>query len=55
MPNKIIEVKSTWTYKCKLDNIFHKEKATKELGYTYEFWVFDSKGKRLSEEELLFI
>jgi hypothetical protein len=52
---KIIEVKSTWTYKCKLDNIFHKEKATKELGYTYEFWVFDSKGKRLSEEELLFV
>jgi hypothetical protein len=55
---KIIEVKSIWTYKCKLDNIFHKEQATKELGYTYEFWVFQlqrSQGKRLSEEELLFI
>lgn len=53
--HKIIEVKSTWTYKCKLDNIFLKEKATKELGYDYEFWVFDKQGKRLSEEELLFI
>lgn len=53
--NKLIEVKSTWTYKCKKDNVFEKEKATKECGYDYEFWVFDSKGKRLSEEELLFI
>jgi hypothetical protein len=53
--HKIIEVKSTWTYKCKLDNVFVKEKATKELEYDYEFWVFDKTGKRLSEEELLFI
>jgi hypothetical protein len=53
--NKIIEVKSTWTYKCKRDNVFHKEKATKEKGFTYEFWVFDNKGKKISEEELLFI
>lgn len=53
--NKIIEVKSTWTYKCKEDNIFLKEKATKEHGYNYEFWIFDNKGKKLTEEELLFI
>ena len=53
--NKIIEVKSTWTYKCKQDNISLKEKATKEYGYDYEFWIFDKKGKLLSEEELLFI
>lgn len=53
--NKIIEVKSTWTYKCKKDNVFEKEKATKEQGYDYEFWVFDNKGRKISEEELLFI
>ena len=53
--NKIIEVKSIWTYKCKKDNVLEKEKATKEQGYDYEFWVFDSKGRKLSEEEILFI
>lgn len=44
--NKIIEVKSTWTYKCKTDNIKEKEEATKALGYDYEIWVYDAKGKK---------
>ncbi len=44
--NQIIEVKSTWTYKCKNDNIKEKTNATKEAGYEYEIWVFDSKGNR---------
>jgi len=44
---KIIEVKSTWTYKCKTDNIELKKNATIALGYTYEIWCFDGKGKRI--------
>jgi hypothetical protein len=42
--NKIIEVKSTWTYKCKLDKIQEKSLATKSQGYNYEIWIFDDKG-----------
>jgi len=41
--NKIIEVKSTWTYNCKLDNIQEKMNATKE-NYDYDIWIFDSNG-----------
>ena len=40
---KIIEVKSTWTYKCKNDNILHKKQATETLGYLYEIWIYDNK------------
>jgi hypothetical protein len=43
--NKIIEAKSTWTYACKTDNIEEKSEATRELGYNYEIWIFDSKGR----------
>lgn len=42
--NMIIEVKSTWTYKCKQDNIKEKAEATIAAGYTYEIWVFDRNG-----------
>ncbi len=41
--NKIIEVKSTWTYKCKDDKIKEKAEATRALGYKYEIWIFDDK------------
>lgn len=44
--NKIIEVKSIWTYKCKADNIPHKTEATKAAGYNYEIWVYDGKGNK---------
>lgn len=50
--NKIIEVKSTWTYKCKTDNIKQKADATKAKGFTYEIWIFDSKGNRVNMEDL---
>ena len=43
--NKCVEVKSTWTAKKKIDNIFLKQNAGKELGYLYEIWVYDNKGK----------
>lgn len=45
--NKMIEVKSTWTLDKKLDKIFHKQKAAKELGYDYEIRVYSEKGKLL--------
>lgn len=45
--NKIIEVKSTWTYKCKTDNIELKKKATLNTGYAYEIWCYAKKGKRV--------
>jgi hypothetical protein len=44
--NMIIEVKSTWTYTCKEDNIEQKANATKLRGFTYEIWIYDSKGNK---------
>jgi hypothetical protein len=45
--NTLIEVKSTWTYKCTTDNVHIKEAAAKTLGYNYEIWVFNGKGERV--------
>lgn len=45
--NKCIEVKSTWTFRKKKDNIFIKKNAAKDLGYDYEIWVYDNKGNRV--------
>jgi|694.fasta_scaffold102911_2 hypothetical protein len=45
--NKCIEVKSTWTFQKKKDNIFLKQSAAKELGYNYEIWVYNSKGNKV--------
>jgi len=47
--NKIIEVKSTWTYQCKKDNIEEKAKATRQNSYQYEIWIYNTKGKRVYE------
>jgi hypothetical protein len=44
--NKIIEVKSSWTYKCKEDNVLLKKKTCEDQGYKYEIWCFDSKGNK---------
>jgi L-rhamnose mutarotase len=44
--NKIIEVKSTWTYNCKTDNIELKSDATKAAGYNYEIWIYNNKGNK---------
>jgi hypothetical protein len=44
--NKIIEVKSDWTYKSKQDNIEEKANATKSAGYIYEIWIYDRKGNK---------
>jgi hypothetical protein len=43
--NKCIEVKSTWTFKKKMDCVFLKQYAAKELGYNYEIWIYNNKGE----------
>ena len=45
--NKLIEVKSTWTLRCKRDNIQLKRNACEEQGFRYEIWCFDAKGNRV--------
>ena len=45
--NMCIEVKSTWTAEKNKDNIFKKQQAGKDLGYTYEIWIYNSKGKKV--------
>jgi hypothetical protein len=47
--NKCIEVKSNWTAKINQDNIFLKQNAGKELGYLYEIWVYNGRGKFLEK------
>jgi hypothetical protein len=46
--NKIIEVKSTWTYKCTTDNVNEKAAACVTAGYNYETWVYNAKGHRVN-------
>ncbi len=45
--NKMIEVKSNWTLDKKLDKVFLKQKAAKQLGYDYEIRVYSEKGTLL--------
>ena len=41
--NRIIEIKSTWTYTKYIDKNMAKLNACKEQGYDFEFWVYDKK------------
>jgi hypothetical protein len=43
--NKIIEVKSDFTFLYDLDVNHIKMQATKNEGYNYEIWIFNKKGK----------
>ncbi len=45
--NKCIEVKSTWTFGKKKDNVLDKMKEAKEQGFLYEIWVYDNKGNKV--------
>lgn len=45
--NKIIEVKSTWTYACKEDNVQLKKQACEAHGYIFEFFCYNGKGVRV--------
>jgi hypothetical protein len=49
--NKIIEVKSTYTYIAKNGNVQLKAEATRKLGYDYEIWIFGDKGEFYTEEQ----
>jgi hypothetical protein len=42
--NKIIEVKSTWTYKIQIDKNNAKAETCRSLGFNFEFWIFDKSG-----------
>ena len=50
--NRIIEVKSTWTYSCKTDYIKEKQQACIDAGYNYEIWCYDRAGKKVSIADL---
>jgi hypothetical protein len=44
--NKCIEVKSEWTIKRQGEsNVRAKQAGAKLLGYLYEVWIFDDKGR----------
>jgi hypothetical protein len=45
--NRCVEVKSTYTKKINLQNVFLKQEAAKNLGYKYELWVYNNKGNKL--------
>jgi hypothetical protein len=49
--NKIIEVKSQWTYGIKKSNIQLKAQAVKNEGCDYEIWIFDSKRNKIIKTE----
>ena len=42
---RCIEVKSSWTFQKKRDNVLEKQNAVKLAGYECEIWVFDAKGE----------
>ena len=46
--NKCIEVKSSYTYKKNEQINILKQEAAKNLGYDFEFWIYDSKGNRIN-------
>lgn len=45
--NKCIEVKSTWTFEKQKNEVLLKQKASKELGYKYEIWIYNGKGEKI--------
>jgi hypothetical protein len=45
--NRLIEVKSTQTYKWHKQEVLIKKKACEEQGFLYEIWCFDVKGNRV--------
>ena len=41
--NRIIEVKSTWTYESHINKNLQKQKTSLDNGFNYEFWIFNNK------------
>jgi hypothetical protein len=50
--NKIIEVKSDYTYKINTDKILSKSDFAIKQGFDYEIWIFNHKGIKLNPEDL---
>jgi hypothetical protein len=48
---RIIEVKSDFTFRIHKENVFLKQKFAKQIGYKYEIYVFNSKGKLIKKYE----
>jgi hypothetical protein len=46
--NRIIEVKSTWTFQK--PDVLLRQQAGKKLGYKYEIWKYDKKGNKTCYE-----
>ena len=46
--NRCIEVKSLYTYNNNKSINLLKEEAAKNLGYNFEFWIYDNKGNRIN-------
>jgi hypothetical protein len=49
--NKIIEVKSIWTYKKDKDKIKLTQQSAEDNGYLFECWIFNSSKKRIIIDE----
>ena len=47
--NKIIEVKSEYTYEAAYSLNIRKKKACLNLGISFEFWIYDPKGSKKIE------
>jgi hypothetical protein len=48
--NKIIEVKSTYTYEKYIYKNMLKKRCVENMGIIFEFWIMDGKGNRLVEK-----
>jgi hypothetical protein len=46
--NKIIEVKSTWTYKTNEEKCILKGKSCIDKAYMFELWIYNKRGKNKS-------
>ena len=47
--NKIIEVKSRYTYNIDIEKNKCKGNACKELGFDFEIWIFNRSGNEIEE------
>lgn len=46
--NRIIEVKSTWTYEKDKDDLVLKQQACKDAGYNFDLWIYDKRNELLT-------
>lgn len=51
--NKIIEVKSYYTYNKELIKNINKALATRKLGYDFEFWIYTPESKNIYNKVII--